>query len=62
MIDDTVCLKCKMPMLVVRTDGFPWCSSCEQEIRKEAKQRIATKKTRDGFKKLSMKEWRYVPG
>lgn len=62
MLDPMVCGKCRNPMLVVRMDGIPFCSECEKLIRKEAAQRLATRKSRENRPKLSMKDWRYVPG
>ncbi len=62
MQDDMVCGKCKMPMLVVRTDGIPFCANCEKKVRHSAAKMLETRKGREGRPKISMKEWRYVPG
>ena len=62
MLDDMVCGKCRLPMLVVRTDGIPFCSECEKIIRKEAAEKLATRRSRENRPKLSMKNLRYVPG
>ena len=62
MIDEMICGKCRLPMLVVSTDGIPFCAACEKLIRQEVAHKLATRKGRENRPKISMKEYRYVPG
>lgn len=48
-------------MQILRTDGIPFCAKCDQIVRKEAVQKLMSRKGRENRPKLSMREWRYVP-
>ena len=61
-LDEMVCARCKQPMIIQRLDNMPLCGACEQLFRKEAAQKLASRKGRENRPKMDMKGMRYVLG